>query len=90
MFALQSLIARNGAVCKEYYQPNSTGPIPGVVFASLLAKNPTECGAKTYDSEAEAEADIPNWLAMNRSTAEEKGYVFDEAYFNGTVSVVNA
>jgi hypothetical protein len=48
MFALQSLIARNGAVCKEYYQPNSTGPIPGVVFASLLAKSPTECGAKPW------------------------------------------
>lgn len=54
MFVLSVKVHRNGAVCREYYQPEETGIVPGVVFGLDGAKR-----AKQYPTEEEAAADIP-------------------------------
>ena len=54
MFALAAKIHRNGAVCREYYQPEEQGIVPSVVFGLDGAKR-----AKHYESEEAAAADIP-------------------------------
>lgn len=91
MFALQSLINRQGAQCKEYYQPSvTTGHFPGVVFANLLKSSPAACGAKTYDTEADAQADIPNWIELASQDAQAHGRNFNKEYFASTITVVPA
>ena len=57
MFVLAAKIHRNGAFCREYYQPEAKGPLPGIVIASLLGDNKHE--AKQYATEEEAIAEIP-------------------------------
>jgi hypothetical protein len=54
MFVLAAKIHRSGAVCREYYQPEETGIVPGTVFGLDGAKR-----AKQYQTEEEAIADIP-------------------------------
>lgn len=55
MFVLSSRVHRNGAICREYYQPEEQGPHgAGVVFGLDGHKR-----AKQYLTEEEAVADIP-------------------------------
>jgi hypothetical protein len=54
MFVLTAKVWRNGSLCREYYQPEETGFVPGVVFGLDGAKR-----AKQYQTEEEAIADIP-------------------------------
>jgi hypothetical protein len=54
MFVLSSKVHRNGAVCREYYQPEEQGIVPGVVFGLDGKKR-----AKQYQTEDEAVVDIP-------------------------------
>ena len=55
MFVLVSEVHRNGAICREYYQPEETSAPGGVVFGMLDGKK----RAKQYLTEDEAVADIP-------------------------------
>jgi hypothetical protein len=59
MFVLTAKVSRNGALCREYYQPEETGIVPGVVFGLDGPKR-----AKQYETEAEAIADIPQFAAV--------------------------
>lgn len=54
MFALSAKVIRNGANCREYYQPEEQGIVPGVVFGLDGAKR-----AKQYPTEEAAAVDIP-------------------------------
>lgn len=74
MFVLTTLIHRNGAVCREYYQPDpEKSDLPGIVFGSLLAGQGKEC-AKQYATKEEAEADIPNWIEATRQRLNTPGH----------------
>jgi hypothetical protein len=55
MFALSVTLQRNGAQCREYYQPDSTEPVPGIVTGLIDGKK----RAKHYPTEEEATSDIP-------------------------------
>lgn len=59
MFVLAVKVHRNGAMCREYYQPEETGLVPGVVFGLDGPKR-----AKQYQTEEEASADIPAFRTM--------------------------
>lgn len=84
MFVLQSHIFRNGAQCREYFQPEVTeGPFVGVVFAPLMG-GPN--GAKEYATEEEALADIDQWVEIARNDAHANAREFDEVYFRGTIT----
>lgn len=54
MFALSAQVHRNGAVCREYYQPEEQGVVKNVVFGLDGAKR-----AKQYPTEEAAITDIP-------------------------------
>jgi hypothetical protein len=54
MFVLAAHVNRNGAICREYYQPEEIGDVHGVVFGLDAKKR-----AKQYESEEAAVSDIP-------------------------------
>jgi hypothetical protein len=86
MFVLQSMMHRNGAFCREFFQPAVTSPIPGVVFGSLTVGGAGDA-AKQYPSYAEALADIPNWVEITRKFDESRGYAFAQEEFMRTITV---
>lgn len=59
MFVLSARMHRNGAVCREYFQPEEKGYVPGVVFGLDGAKR-----ALQYPTEEAAIADIPRFVSM--------------------------
>lgn len=84
MYVLTALMPRNGAFCREYYQPEVTGRIPGVVFGGLSIQElrETKRRAKQYPTREEALADIPNWIALHRKYFEDKDCEFDPCVFD--------
>jgi hypothetical protein len=54
MFVLAAHVNRNGAICREYYQPEELGDVHGVVFGMDAKRR-----AKHYKSEEAAVSDIP-------------------------------
>lgn len=71
MFVLSLPLHRNGAMCREYYQPDEQGFIPGVVD--------TKHRAKQYVSEEAAREDIPNWIALSTEDLRKRGWGGDLA-----------
>lgn len=59
MFVLVSEVHRSGAICREYYQPEEQGFVPGVVFGLDAMKR-----AKQYLTEEEAARDIPAFKSL--------------------------
>lgn len=66
MFILSCPLHRNGEACREYYQPESKGLIPGAVFE--------EHEAKQYPTAEAAQADIPNWVALHQEDLKAVGW----------------
>jgi hypothetical protein len=65
MFVLVARMFRNGAACREYFQPEEKGIVPGVVFGLDGAKR-----ALQYPTEEEAVADIPRFVSMTGHIAD--------------------
>ena len=60
MFVLVAKVNRGGALCREFFQPEEKGVVPGVVFGLLDGKK----RAKQYPTEEEAIADIPHFRSV--------------------------
>lgn len=88
MFILVARVQRNGAVCREYYNPTAPG---GCVMAPLIGGDATD--AKQYPTEEAARADIPKWIELLTQWYQNRGIEIDPDDFaqhmRDTVTVKN-